>query len=214
MTRKLVAALTPPVLATLYRRWRDSGARPDRLFDGDDRLFKKIVGGASVYGEYGCGQSTRWVMNHTSATVIAVDTAGEWVAEVLRDNTANNDRLDIRHVDLGETGEWGRPKGYRRREMFHHYTDYMWDRPQKPDVVLVDGRFRVCCFLTSLKYADEGVKIFFDDYTDREHYHIVEHYVARADECGRQALFIVPSRDKLNIEALERDIAAFRYVMD
>ena len=32
------------------------------------------------------------------------------------------------------------------------------------DCVLVDGRFRVCCFLTSLKNAEQGTRIIFDDY--------------------------------------------------
>ena len=80
--------------------------------------------------------------------------------------------------------------------------------------MLIDGRFRVCCFLTSLKFAKEGTKIIFDDYTTRRHYHIVEEHVSRAETCGRQCLFIVPPKSEIDFERLQKDIDAFRNVMD
>ena len=83
-----------------------------------------------------------------------------------------------------------------------------------PKLVLVDGRFRVCCFLTSLKFAKEGTKIIFDDYIDRPYYHFVEKYLPREMECGRQCLFIVPSKSKIDMNELNKDIDSFRNVMD
>ena len=85
---------------------------------------------------------------------------------------------------------------------------------QTPKLVLVDGRFRVCCFLTNLKFAEEGTKILFDDYTNRPHYHFVEKYVSRFKECGRQCMFVVPSKADIDMVELEKDIVSFRNVMD
>ena len=90
----------------------------------------------------------------------------------------------------------------------------MWKQKKTPKLVLVDGRFRVCCFLTSLKFAEEGTKIIFDDYTNRPQYHFVEKYVSRFKECGRQSMFVVPSKANIDMDELEKDIVSFRNVMD
>jgi len=214
MRKELLKKFIPPILISLYRRLRFPDKNPNILFDGDDTLFKELTRSAQTYGEYGCGKSTKWVVNNTSAKVIAVDTSEEWVDVVRADNSEDTDRLNIQHVDLGDLGAWGRPIDYGKRASFSDYTDHLWNQDTKPDVVLVDGRFRVCCFLTSLKFAAEGTQILFDDYTNRPHYHVVEKYAARERECGRQCLFVVPEKSKLDFDELEKDITAFRHVMD
>lgn len=214
MLKTLLKQLTPPVFIALYLRTRTLFQGPNTLFDGDDSLFKEIVNGATVYGEYGCGKSTKWVLNNTQIKVIAVDTSAAWVDAVRNDNVQNNERLTIHHADLGNVGSWGRPINYAKRAKFPTYTEFLWTQDVAPDVVLIDGRFRVCCFLTSLLRAAAGTRIIFDDYTNRTQYHVVETYVTRTKTCGRQCLFIVPPKDDLNLAAIEYEIAAFRNVMD
>jgi len=186
---------------------------PKRLFDGDDALFKEEIKGINIYGEYGCGKSTCWVLKNTSSKIISVDTSLDWIDLVKKKNQEKLDRLDIYHVDLGEIGNWGRPKTYEKIECFAEYTDIIWLK-QKPELILIDGRFRVCCFLTTLKFADEGTKIIFDDYTNRQNYHFVEKYVERFKVYGRQCLFIVPPKVNIDMIELDGDIKSFRYVMD
>ena len=187
---------------------------PERLFDGADALFKSLVGSASVYGEYGCGKSSQWALKNSSAQVLSVDTSLDWIEKVRSQTMEYAHRLQIKHVDLGEMGAWGWPLRYRYRDRFWEYTDFLWQQTKLPDVVLVDGRFRVCCFLTSLKYARPGTKILFDDYINRPHYHIVESYVPRVEVWGRQCLFVAPPADSLDMQALDREIANFRHVLD
>ena len=186
---------------------------PNMLFNGDDKLFKEEVIMHHVYGEYGCGKSTKWILQNSTTEVISVDTSKYWVQKVLNQNKKNIDRLNIHYSNVGETTKWGYPKGYSNYINFNDYTDYIW-KQKKPSIVLIDGRFRVCCFLTSLKFAEEGTKIFFDDYTDRYHYHFIEKYVSIEKKCGRQCLFIVPSKNKIDINELNKDISLFRNVMD
>ena len=212
MLVKILKALLPPIFAITIRKilfFSDNN-----LFNGDDYLFKNEVKKVNVYGEYGCGKSTKWVLNNTSAYVIAVDTSGEWVDAVRRDNQSNNDRLNIYHSNLGQVGEWGRPLSYEKKDDFPNYTDYIWKQNKTPKLVLIDGRFRVCCFLTCLKFAEEGTKIIFDDYTNRPQYNFVEKYVSRVKECGRQCLFVVPLKSEIDKDELDKDIASFRNVMD
>lgn len=184
------------------------------LFGGNDTLFKSEVKKVDVYGEYGCGKSTKWVLNNTAAYVIAVDSSNKWVDVVKNDNWSNNNRLSIHHSNLGDVVGWGRPLSYQAIDYFSDYTDYIWRHKKSPNLVLIDGRFRVCCFLTSLKFAEEGTKIIFDDYTNRPHYHFVEKYADRSKECGRQCLFVVPSKAEIDMAELDKDIAFFRNVMD
>ena len=210
---KILKVCVLPIYIAI-RRLRSNLADPNELFNGDDELFKDEVKKVDVYGEYGSGKSTKWVLNNTSTDVIVVDTSSEWVDTVKKDNSSNNDRLNIHHSNLGEVGKWGRPLSYEKIESFSDYTDFMWKQKKTPKFVLVDGRFRVCCFLTSLKFAEEGTKIIFDDYTNRPQYHFVEKYVSRFKECGRQSMFVVPSKANIDMDELEKDIVSFRNVMD
>ena len=186
----------------------------DILFDGDESLFKKFLFLSKIYGEYGCGSSTTQVLSNCFAIVYSVDTSIKWVEDISLKNIKYKNKLNLKHVDLGDVGEWGRPINYSKRDKFINYTNWIWEQRKKPDTVLIDGRFRVCCFLTSLMLADEGTKIIFDDYINRPSYHIIENYVKREEIFGRQCLFLVPKKDKLDIEKLKIDIKNFRYVMD
>ena len=210
----IIRWLTPPIFIILINKFRQPTLGHNILFDGDDSLFKKALEGVNLYGEYGVGNSTNWVLNNTNANVLAVDTCKFWVDKIIADNKLNNDRLAIKYVDLGETEAWGRPINFARHHLFDEYTDWIWKQPEKPTCILVDGRFRVCCFLSTLKYAEENTLIIFDDYTDRPHYHLIEKYVDKIEVCGRQCLFIVPPREKIDFDELDKDIVNFRYVMD
>lgn len=193
--RRTVQLLVPPVLALLYRRIchliKIAKTPADSLFDGNDALFKRIVPKSSVYGEYGMGASTKWVYRNTTAKIVAVDTSEEWVKNV-EGSLGGSDRAALRWVDLGPIKEWGWPTTYVGRKQIPDYTEGIWNYDQKPDVVLVDGRFRVACFLTSLLNGAPGTRIIFDDYNVSPHYHVVEEVLERADNCGRQALFVIP----------------------
>ena len=184
------------------------------LFDGDDKLFKKILNKSKVYGEYGCGLSTNWVLKNTQAKILSVDSSKKWVESVKSENVKYKNRLNIKFINLGEVGNWGRPLNYESAFNFNAYTDWLWQQSSTPDIVLIDGRFRVSCFLTSLKHAKKGTKLIFDDYCNRPYYHLVENHIKKEETFRRQCLFIVPDQNKINIEELDQDIKNFRYVMD
>lgn len=189
-----------------------AGNDPDKLlFRGDYGLFVEAMSACTVYAEYGCGASTVWCANNTTVPIIAVDSSAEWIARV-RDRSERRDGLNTVHVDLGELGDWGRPVGYDRRSAFSDYIGAPWTYEINPDLILVDGRFRVACFLQSLVNAAEGSTILFDDYTERRQYHVVEEFAERVAACGTMAKFVVPA--KLDRDAIAQEIKAFTYVMD
>lgn len=213
MIKEIVRLITPPIVMKVFRFFDVKENKKEGLFEGSDEVFKEIVKTCRVYGEYGCGQSTLWVAANTSALICAVDTSRVWVDKV-KDSVIDKDRADIKWIDLGEVGDWGRPVSYGKREDFNQYTDWIWSQSTRPDCVLVDGRFRVACFLTSLLKAEAGTTIIFDDYTNRPYYHVVEELLPVARQCGRQAIFIVPKLTVAQQESAGVLLDKFRYVMD
>ena len=179
------------------------------LFDGDDSLFKEVIRETQVYGEYGCGLSTEWVAQNTDCDVISVDTSKQWVDKVLSKTTR---KVNLSYIDVGPVGGWGTPLTMSKAENFIKYAENIWQQDESPDTVLIDGRFRVCCFLVSLKYCKVNTKIIFDDYTTRPQYHYIEKYAKPIKTFGRQALFIISSKDNIDSDELAIDIEKFRYL--
>lgn len=94
---------------------------------------------------------------------------------------------------MGEVKEWGAPKTNDKFENFWAYMSRPWqiarDQHLHPDVVFIDGRFRVASFLFSLVSSRVGTQILFDDYFDRPHYFIVEQFCQFESRHGRMAVF-------------------------
>ena len=88
----------------------------------------------------------------------------------------------------------------------------MWLKEISPDLVLIDGRFRVFCFLTTVKLAPVGTKILFDDYINRPLYHVVEEFCEKIETCGRQALFEVSQSAKKKVT--DETLTTFQNVID
>ena len=181
------------------------------LFDGDDHLFKKCIESSKIYGEYGSGKSTIWVgKNFPKSLRYSVDTSLQWVTRV----NAQLGSDTVKHIDVGDVGDWGRPKSYDLRQNFIRYAESLWVDGSGYDLILIDGRFRVLCFLTSLLKCADGTTILFDDYRNRQHYHVVEEFLKPVDFCGRQALFKVENKSNLDLRSLELERQRFSYVMD
>ncbi len=180
------------------------------LFDGDDYLFKQYLIDCNIYFEYGVGASTRWVLENTKSRIISVDTDKKWINKINFSNKSS--RVKLNWINLGDLENWGRPKSYEYRDQFIHYISNVWNFNEKADVTLIDGRFRVACFLYSLINAKTNSLIIFDDYNNRPHYHIIEEIVPIYKICGRQALFKVPKLfDK---KSAKKMLDMFIYVFD
>lgn len=209
---EVAKSLTPQFVIDLsLAGWRTMTGNTRRLFQGDDRLFKSLVREVRIYGEYGMGSSTIWVLDNARCHVVAVDSDLVWIEHV-RKKAESSVRLHASHIDIGEPGRMGRPKSYEKRENFLAYCSSIWEGSHKPELVLIDGRFRVCCFLNSLLHAEPGTKILFDDYFYRPFYHVVEEFAEPVDYCGRQALFIVP--DELDKKEIRSQMEKFAYVIE
>ncbi|MDE3080733.1 MAG: hypothetical protein KGI94_11940 [Paracoccaceae bacterium] len=147
--------------------------------------------------EYGAGGSTVLAAERPGKTVITVESDADWVARMQAWFAANPPAGEVvlHHADIGPTKDWGHPADQSALRRWPGYALSVWDRKdfRHPDVVLIDGRFRVACLLATAFRITRPVTVLFDDYAGRKHYHGVEEFIRPTALVGRMALFdLVP----------------------
>jgi hypothetical protein len=157
-------------------------------------FFKSSLEQSKCYLEFGCGGSTVYACNEAKVRhIISFDTSSEWISQIREEVNADNVNLHLVHIDLGEVGDWGTPKSTEKYRDFWKYTVAPWKKANElqlvPDTVLIDGRFRVACFLYSLLVARVGATLIFDDYFDRPEYFVVEKFCSVEQRAGRSGIF-------------------------
>lgn len=156
------------------------------LFDNERELMDRVLaGGCERYLEFGLGGSTLLALRHGAKQVVAVDSDPRWV-------TAAREHPEIRpaiasgaasllHADIGPTGDWGHPRSMEDKHRWTAYIRLAWEewarRGALPNLIYVDGRFRVaCCLSVALACASrpEGARVarvlLHDMSADRPHY--------------------------------------------
>lgn len=155
--------------------------------------------GARVILEYGSGGSTVLAAELPGKTVFSVESDKAWVAR-LRDWFALHppaSPVTMHHAYIGRTREWGFPKSLKQHTHWAAYPLGIWDEPGfvAPDVVLIDGRFRLACLFSVMLRTPHPVTVLWDDYEGRPHYHRVEEFIQPVARTGRMARFeITPSQ--------------------
>ena len=220
MSKKdFIKDLVPPLIWRFLRNFKksrieESFVDSSLLFEGHVELFLELIKKCNVQGEYGCGQSTVWTARNTECNILSVDSSTIWINRVQKrvDKLKNPERIKLIYANCGDISHAGYPKDYSERFSYKNYFNSIWDCEIKPDLVLIDGRFRVASFLTSLLRARPGTKILFVDYPNRTQYHLVEEFLTPTIKTSRQALFIRP--DKLNKDKIIAEINNFSFVKD
>lgn len=184
------------------------------LSSEDWELFRTQAEQTSYYAEFGAGLSTFYVaLQENTKLVVTSETDHKWVKRIISAGGPVQEKISIKFVDFGPVQKWGRPQSYTKINNVWRYSAAPFGAGFMPDLILIDGRFRVHCFLEALLRARKGTKIIFDDYVNRPWYHVVERFISPKQTSGRQALFEVNTRylDRRVIKKLSKQ---FSYVMD
>lgn len=224
--RKAVGLDTDLLRFFLRRRFVgfDVGSRP--FFDSDETTewFLERLKNSKKYLEYGTGGST-YAAAKLGVPFVAVESDPDFLrsvrAKIRRDGLARDTGQTLHYANIGVTEYVGYPFRHwraseRRLAQFRRYSDpppACFSDGRLPDLVLVDGRFRVACALKALRMLQDqrDWAIVFDDYVNRPHYHVVaefaqiERYVG-----GRVAVFNAPK--KYRPEDLETAIRKYETV--
>lgn len=152
---------------------------------------------AKVILEYGSGGSTVLASELPGKRVFSVESDQAW-AHMMRayldaNSPAKGTAVEVIWADVGPTKKWGYPIDLNSYLQYPTYPLGVWARPDfvEPDVVLIDGRFRVGCAIATALNITKPVQVLFDDYALRKRYHIVENFFGRPTLHGRMAEFIV-----------------------
>ena len=153
---------------------------------------------SDVIVEYGCGGSTVIAAETPGRAVFSVESDRAWSARMADYFAAHPPRraVHLHPVDIGVTGKWGKPRNDSGWRKYHRYPISVWDRPDfiAPDLVLIDGRFRAACFVTTMLRIERPTTVMIDDYADRERLHVVEDYAKPVEIRGRMARFELDPR--------------------
>lgn len=179
--------------------------------------FVDRLGRSKRYLEFGTGGST-YMAAKLGVGFVAVDSDRRFLQavekKIAHDGYSATSEQIFRFADIGSTGMWGRPVGDispRRLEQFRRYSDpptECFDDGNLPDLVLVDGRFRVACALKAVRMLNgrQGSTIVVDDYVGRPDYHVISDFARLDKNVGRMAVFEVP--DVVDSTRLDRAIRA------
>ncbi len=160
------------------------------------KAFARYIDKSEVFLEYGAGGSTGFAARTTGVkAIISAESDAAWVERVKSDLAQMEPQAEIHvdHYNIGPVGDWGMPVDTSGFKTYHSYITGPWRKAAArgftPDLVLIDGRFRVSCFLYTLLKARPGTPILFDDYMDRERYFVAEAFCPRLAAHGRMAVF-------------------------
>ncbi|WP_139247907.1 hypothetical protein [Hyphomicrobium sp. CS1GBMeth3] len=174
-------------------------------------LFSSFLRASASYFEFGMGGSTCLAASLVKSHVYSVDSDVSWIDRVREEVAESATEVSLIHVDIGPTGAWGTPINRNMAHLFDAYSLAI-TRPGFPpfDLCLVDGRFRVACFLQAILHLDACAVVGIHDYTVRPHYHVVEEF-ARPIAASGQLVFFV-KRKNADPKALKKVLDAHRRV--
>ena len=218
-TEKLVATLPEDMLTALDVAAGDF--KPDETTTAAFQLtlpsaaadaVRTAYAEANSVLEYGSGGSTVLGAELGVPHLFSVESDKGWSDRLGKalDKDFPDHTCRMHYADIGPTKEWGRPDGNSGFARYHGYAMSVWDREDfvPPDVVLIDGRFRVACFLTTLMRCQGKVTVLFDDYRGRPEYHWIEALTAPVDFVDRMAVFKV-ERTSIPDELVTKVVGAY-----
>lgn len=152
-----------------------------------------LLGDSDTYLEYGVGGSTLLAARSGPGTLIGVDSDHRFLTAVggAIERAGKNIIWHPVHVDLGPTTYLGYPKTLRVRRQWSGYAIAPWQLGLSPDLVLIDGRFRLACALATAAHAAPGTLVVFDDYATRPWYWRAACYLDPVEKVGRAVLLRV-----------------------
>lgn len=179
--------------------------------DASDEFYK-LLKTCNFYVEYGSGGSTLAAakLNKRAQSYESSRQFWERFNEQMQDSaTIENKKLEYFLFNYGPTRSWGIPfpaisNRYAFRKKMRKYSDPHWVKTGAiPDLILVDGRFRVCCALKNLAALQGNrFKLVVDDYAERTEYHVIEDYSYLTKLIGTTAFF----EGTKKIDGIQNDI--------
>jgi len=152
---------------------------------------------ATHYLEYGSGASTKRALAHQQLrSIVSVESDPQYAKDALLPEeevkeAMSSGRLKFYFPNIGPTVEWGVPGDLSHQHQWPLYAMCPYEHSSAPDLILIDGRFRVACgLMVALKHLSSTVLV--HDY-DRPQYKILEEFFELEAMAERLAVLRVKS---------------------
>ena len=142
---------------------------------------------SKFYFEYGSGSSTL-LANDLNKKFISIELDKKYYLELKK--KVKNDQ--VKFFDIGPVGEFSYPIFKLKKKIVNYINsiNIYLSNEDYPDLILIDGRFRIACCLNILKHIQKKslkVLILLDDYEKRESYKVLNKFF-KIKSIGRMAI--------------------------
>ena len=135
------------------------------MSSSENKIFEKYLSKATNYLEYGSGGSTVFASKFKNIKKIkSIESDSKWASKIQKET-----KTEMNYIKLGKTGECGTPIDLSTKHLWPTYSQHY---SPEFDIVLIDGRFRVACFL-DICLKKGNPTILFHDFLNRSEYHII-----------------------------------------
>jgi len=175
----------------------------------DIRIFSKYLTNATSYLEWGSGGSTVFASKFENIKHMrTLENDLSWVEALKKSEpikrAIDSGKLDLVYIDTGAITPAGYPVDDSTFDLWPRYSDGA--DSSNYDLILVDGRYRVGCFLKALQRFPKTVTIMIHDYS-RPAFHIVERFADIVDKGNELVVF----KPKIDVDAKELDATIKKY---
>jgi hypothetical protein len=159
-----------------------------------DNILDRHTSGINIL-EYGTGGSTFLFSANPHNLVIACETSATWLSSLIgRIKFLRRTNVIPLYMDIGPTKEWGEPVDVIEQAPFFSSAlrmpkQFCQTHNITPDLVFIDGRFRVACFLEALSICSSDALLLVDDYIERPYYHSISSVARLCGYIDRTAIF-------------------------
>jgi hypothetical protein len=178
------------------------------FLENDKKLFYKYLVKAKIYFEYGSGGSTYQASIQNNITKIySVESDKQWQNKLQKTIKSNNITYFFNEMDT-QPNTWGQPGKNSTHIQHINYSNYITNltniEQKNIDLILIDGRFRVACCLKCFDVIKPDCLIAFDDFLNRQQYHVILNYYDIVDKSIDNRMVIL--QKKKNINSIPKDL--------
>jgi hypothetical protein len=171
---------------------QSSTMRP-RMSPAEIALLDKALDSAQIYLEFGSGGTTLKAARKPHLRCYSVEADKQWIKRLMESveiqAAVDEGRLDLFHADIGPVGMWSLPIDKTADLAWGNYSISVWGRlPSAPDLVLVDGRFRLACCIMAFLACPPETKVLLHDFgsggRNRANYALAAELAEITHTCG------------------------------
>lgn len=169
-------------------------------------MFLKYLYNPAVkfYYEFGSGGSTYKAIGAPNIEqIISIESDTSYYLSTL--TMLTDPKCERIFVDVNSFNNWGYPSTDTPQSKYELYFKHIKSLSIEPDLILIDGRWRVACALHAWEKSGDHTVIIVDDFQRAEYKHILNHYNIIEATGNSVALRVDKSRPPRDHAIYEKD---------